>query len=345
MAAFSVMCYHFVGVFAEIAPAAQNFATRLVLNGDLDVAVFFVLSGDALSASYWNTRSQRGVVKLALKRYFRLTIPVLASCIFMYLLLRFGLVFIHQAAPALHYAAWVARVLQWPYDLKGVFLFGLIDVYIRHTEASSLNPPLWTMGIEMIGSILVFLILLCERSVKRITWVLLFLGLLLLVGRSWLACFVLGMLLGDMRSKGVFTALRSSTLSSGFIPTAFLVLLAASWLPLRGPDLTAGFSILAVCLVFCIFANSTLSKFFRNSVSRWLGEISFPLYVIHFPVLASFTSGMIILADGSGHLNGWMIGAILLASIGVSVALAVAFGPVEKLTRAVGNLVCRVVEG
>ena len=96
-AAFSVMCVHIVGQFNDIVPGLQNAATRILLNGDFDVIVFFVLSGDALSASYWRTGRQRDVVQLGVKRYSRLTIPILASCLLMYALIELGLAFTHKS--------------------------------------------------------------------------------------------------------------------------------------------------------------------------------------------------------------------------------------------------------
>ena len=65
------------------------------------------------------------------------------------------------------------------------------------------------------------------------------------------------------------------------------------------------------------------------------------MYLVHFPVLASFTCGMVVLADRASILNGWTIAAIIAASVAISLLLAVAFAPVEKLTRAVGDVLCR----
>ena len=115
----------------------------------------------------------------------------------------------------------------------------------------------------------------------------------------------------------------------------------AGFLPWQDPARIAGLSCLSGGMLFCIYANPMLCDWFRMPVSRWLGRISFPLYLLHFPVLASFTCGMVVLADHAGMLNNWIMGAIIAASVAISLALAVAFGPVEKFTRIVGDALCR----
>ena len=88
-ASLSVMLSHLLlGVFVKAEPPAltpflKPFLEPL-LGGTLDVAVFFVLSGDALSASYWGQRSRKAVIRLAVKRYFRLGIPILGSCLIVF---------------------------------------------------------------------------------------------------------------------------------------------------------------------------------------------------------------------------------------------------------------------
>ena len=340
-AAFSVMCVHIVGQFNDIVPGLQNAATRILLNGDFDVIVFFVLSGDALSASYWRTGRQRDVVQLGVKRYSRLTIPILASCLLMYALIELGLAFTHQAAAVLRSTGWLSQALTWHYDFGGVMLFSLMDVYVRHTETASLNPPLWTMSIELTGSFLVFLLLLCERTIRHYVWVLVLVAVMLLVARSYMACFVFGMLLGKLRALGWFVRLRASAAAFAFIPAALALLIVAGFLPWQDPTRIAGLSCLGVGLTFCIYASPLLCAWFRTPISRWLGRISFSMYLVHFPVLASFTCGMVVLADRASILNGWTIAAIIAASVAISLLLAVAFAPVEKLTRAVGDVLCR----
>ena len=52
--------------------------------------------------------------------------------------------------------------------------------------------------------------------------------------------------------------------------------------------------LIAVGLVFGLYSNQTCLRFFSNKLSRYLGRISFPLYLTHFAVLISFTSWAIL---------------------------------------------------
>ena len=52
--------------------------------------------------------------------------------------------------------------------------------------------------------------------------------------------------------------------------------------------------LIAVCLMFGLYSNQHCLTFFSNKLSRYLGRISFPLYLTHFAVLISFTSWAIL---------------------------------------------------
>jgi peptidoglycan/LPS O-acetylase OafA/YrhL len=47
---------------------------------------------------------------------------------------------------------------------------------------------------------------------------------------------------------------------------------------------------MATALVFLIYCNATLIALMRNAFSRYLGKISFPLYLTHFAIVLSLTS-------------------------------------------------------
>ena len=64
---------------------------------------------------------------------------------------------------------------------------------------------------------------------------------------------------------------------------------------------------------------------------------------MHFPVIASFTSGSVVLAHAHGALGPATIWLIIASSTGLSVLVAVLFLPVEALTTRISDLVCRAV--
>jgi hypothetical protein len=63
------------------------------------------------------------------------------------------------------------------------------------------------------------------------------------------------------------------------------ILLLAVFLPGRDTNNYAGLFLTASSLfVTCVLLNKGLTGFFSNMLSRWLGTISFPLYLIQAPV-------------------------------------------------------------
>ena len=170
-AAVSVMLSHFLfGVFVKadpqvLTPLTKEFLEPL-LGGTLDVAVFFVVSGEALSAPYWAKPSRKTVVRLAAKRYLRLTIPILASCLIVFALGKFGLLFHRQAASLLHVEDWLGTFLQKDFGVADLLGYAAVGVFCCHTQETSLNPFLGTMQAELLGSVLVFGYLLLDRSIR-----------------------------------------------------------------------------------------------------------------------------------------------------------------------------------
>jgi peptidoglycan/LPS O-acetylase OafA/YrhL len=85
-------------------------------------------------------------------------------------------------------------------------------------------------------------------------------------------------------------------------------------------------------MAFSIYGNRALSHFLSIRLSRWLGQISFPLYLMHFPVIASFTTGLVVVTWTAGCFNPVTTWLIVLASASLSLLAAFVYLPVEVLT-------------
>ena len=120
------------------------------------------------------------------------------------------------------------------------------------------------------------------------------------------------------------------------------MVMAAS-VPLAGTGRVLAFSLLSAAFVFCVLASHQLDWLFSTALSQWLGRISFPLYLVHFSVLASFSAGMVVWAHQGGILAPHILWLIVVASICLSLLAAIAFEPVEHLTRKIGNALSRYV--
>lgn len=348
-AALSVILSHLLfGVFGNLhpvllAPSVKPFFEPF-LGGTLDVALFFVLSGDALSMGYWARRSREGVVRAAVKRYFRLGVPIFASCLIAFVLLRAGLIFNGPAAEILNQQNWLGTFVQRPFSTFDLLEYSAFGVYFHHTATASLNPFLWPMQIELLGSLMVFFYLFIESEIRLKLSFLVFMLLLCLGGGSLLACFPFGVLCGYIRSQGGFDWLRRQR---GAQVLAFLIAAVALVLGTWSNRLWQGWfppTIIAACIIVsCVYTSTALDRFFSTRLSHWLGVISFPLYLVQFSVFASFTSGMVVLADAHGVLSVVMIWLIIAASAALCLLAAVLFTPLEVLAARIGEKACRAV--
>lgn len=144
---------HFVTIYAKLFPEL-NHPTFILLNGALAVQIFFVLSGDALSAAFFATGKRRSIDVLLLKRYPRSTFPILIACLAVYAVNVLGLNFHGQAAPLILRQSWHGAP---PDDFGGMIFYSFIRVFLElPTSANVYHPFLWTMRLELIGSLGVF---------------------------------------------------------------------------------------------------------------------------------------------------------------------------------------------
>jgi len=80
-----VVLYHlFQESLGRVFPVLHTGPFGFVFDGHLMVLIFFILSGDALSVSFFRTGTPASTLRLVVARYFRLTFPVLVSCLAMW---------------------------------------------------------------------------------------------------------------------------------------------------------------------------------------------------------------------------------------------------------------------
>jgi peptidoglycan/LPS O-acetylase OafA/YrhL len=337
-AALSVVLYHiFWETFGPLVPAFRSSLSAIFCDGPFAVAIFFVLSGEALSTAYFAGKGEAAVVKLAVQRYSRLTLPILATCAIILVLIYSGLNFAAGAAPLVHREDWLGGFLTQPASLLAYAKYALFTVYAAYQPAGLGDPFLWTMHYEMLGSFVVFVILLGYRHIRFAPALVLGAAALMLIdgGTIPIGCFLAGLVFSQARQAGVFSAIHKQAGFQALSWAAVLLLLATQNLAHKWGSIDVRLP-LAIPLVFAIFCNKALCSFFASGPSRLLGKLSFPIYLMQFPVLISFTSWAIMFASTHGGLTLPVIWAIGLVSLLVCFAGAWLFLPVEAATRRVG---------
>lgn len=305
VAAFLVILYHFGEGFAT-SPVDQ-----MMNHGYLVVDFFFVLSGFVIGYAY-DGRWSRGMTagRFMLRRVIRLHPMVVLS------VLLGAVAYLLQGS-----VRWDGTPVPLPHLLLalllGLFLIPVLpgmSAEVRgNGEMFPLNGPSWSLFFEYIGSILYAVVLhrLSKKALAAVT-VLSGIGLAAVilgnvsgayhVGVGWSAGG-LGFLGGFFRLSFSFSAglLMSRSFRKVRIRGAFWICAAAIALILSCPYVTTdgNVSVLngvydCVCTLFLFPAivyvgacGATTDRFSTNTC-EFLGQLSYPVYIIHYPVMYLF---------------------------------------------------------
>jgi peptidoglycan/LPS O-acetylase OafA/YrhL len=308
---------------------------RLFTDGHLAVLIFFVLSGYALSVSHFNL--QKNTLALATaSRYFRLMIPIFFTSLIAYLMLKLGLFFNLDAAarsPAL--SDWLGSFYKFRASIYGAVWFSLYGVFFRYRDDATYNSSLWTMPVELMGSFLVYGFLAIFRRSTTVQWrISVLLTLAFLCSTPLYACFTLGYLIAESNKNFAVSKRRKG--SDFFLICVFVGVSVFSTFPqFRGDDeITYDMvtCLIATALVGTVSFSSMLRGFFSNSLSRFLGKISFPLYLIQIIVICSWSSYLYLnlpLLCSSPSLAALIN---LLTTVLLCIGLSVLLLPIERFS-------------
>ena len=315
MAALMVVWYHVFEGFAF----ADGSSIEVFNHGYLAVDFFFMLSGFVISYAYDNRWQSVGAARLDLKSFFRrrlirlhpmlvmgATIGVITYCLQGCVRWDGSEVPFWQVGVAWLMA--ICFVPIWP---------GAICDVRGNGEMFPLNGPAWSLFFEYIGNIL-YALFLRRLSSRALGIVVSLTGLAWIyyavtdvsgygmVGVGWTLDaanfgggllrmffpFTLGMLMArhfrPTKVCGIF-----------WIATGLLFLLfSVPYLPVVGEvHLNGVYEMVCIVLIFpCIVwlaASGTISDSLSSDLCRWLGNISYPLYIVHYPVMYLFYAWLI----------------------------------------------------
>jgi peptidoglycan/LPS O-acetylase OafA/YrhL len=349
IAAAVVVMYHLVLGFTQkgvgVVPHGHGGWDAVIqfglgmLNGGAAVAVFFVLSGFILSLPFSKDRSIVRVVVAMLKRWPRLAMLTTIACLFAW-----ALIWISQdnykAAAHVIGTKWMATHGNSPIeghpDMSGfealreglykVFLFG--DVHF--------DSPLWTMRIELFGSFAIFLsapVLFAIKSwpirLSLIALVMCWAGGTYPV--TYISDFLVGIIMAMLFAENKMPNFRNwQAAILGVVAIYLFSFTYEQKLLIHAPIkamLPAGdtshfiWDASAALMILLLLGNPFLRRVFSKTWAVWLGLLSFPIYLLHGPIM---------LSAGASSFNGAMTvfgktnSALMAAAVSVVLTLVCA---------------------
>lgn len=297
VAAVTVVIFHLMSALTpwlvpEQQPGAHWLAytpLAVLWNGTFAVSVFFVLSGFVVTNA--TLRRADPIWIDVVIRYLRLAIPATLSTLAAWFLLSA----LPNSATELSVLTG-SRWLGWTYQgtipgpaeaitngMAGIFLSG----------GSFFNNVLWTMRPELLGSILCFAACAVARPRLRLAVAIASAAIFIALRRYDYVCFPLGIVLREAWAAGRLpSALPLCAVLLGLVIGSqsgdAARGLGLDWLPEAfKPEKKGGliYPLAATLVVYGCLRSNLLIAALSGRSGRFLGTISFPLYLVHVPLI------------------------------------------------------------
>lgn len=327
VAALIVVLSHMTSIY--LPPHGARIAIDAVCNAHASIIVFFVLSGYVLTGSLLRRGlSWSSVQGFYIGRLFRL-LPALwaasaISAVFLLLLPQ------QTIFPAPNH--WFLLYLP-PFPSTAELLLAAIAV------DRSLIMPVWTIFIELMGSALMPLMVVIALARSRLSnWILLGMGLACyalahaphrLNSLTYMFDFALGTWLASRNWKFFagksWPTLLGAAFALLFFRFVWFSILSGRAMPLYGyddpfPMLVEG--IAAFILIGVLASEHGRIRLLRSPWAIWLGNVSYSIYLIHFPVAILVTK---ILSRVFSNGTSTTTATMLLMAFGLPLSFGLAF--------------------
>lgn len=328
-ASIMVLLFHLiVNILSNINTAYQTKYLKFITDGHLAVFIFFVLSGFALSISFIERPHRITFPYVIIARYFRLLIPIFLSSFIAYLLLKENLIFSVQAGELVNSKKWLGAAYDFQASLIHLLKFCFFDAFFQYESSTSYNKVLWTMSIEYTGSLLIYLSIGIFRQQDSKIHLLPLIGTFIYLFRKdpSISCFLLGYFLAEVYFIYVHDKkIKYLNLLSIFLFIAS-ILLSTFY---KGMESDQYVTLLAFMLVSSVTFSPLLQNLFTCRLSRFLGRISFPLYLMHMIVICSWSSYLIIHLPLYAFDQQMVANIVLVTTIILCILSAWIISPIE----------------
>lgn len=352
IAAVQVLLLHFFAAFAPnlvfSPPGSPTVAGYIHLSpfyflydGYSAVYIFFALSGYVLTRSFERQLAQPFSIVTA--RILRLGLPAVAAVAVAAITISiFGRPNAH--AGVLTGSDWF--VSQWNPDISIVSALrdGIVNALFlgygglpgvafmapwQQPVEQSFIAPLWTLSIEFYGSMIVLALCWSAQRSRGVWWTVVLLGAIFTV-RSAYICFVLGHLAAAFRLAEKPAPARALLPMFSIVFGVFLSVLAEAWQPEWLRSLCAAPTHLLFPGQFAAMQQKTFGAIFvlvgivnlqtartllsGSRIVAW-SRLSFPVYLVHWPILFGPAAALFLAIDNAAGLEVARIGAVVIGMV------------------------------
>lgn len=334
---------------------------RLSLDGASAVSLFFLISSFALSFNFFMTSNYRYLIATAQFRYLRLSIPIFCSVYLTYLMYKLDLIYSVQAG---------AGVYMHKIHFKSLLQFCAYDVFFKSSaHYNRYGPQLWTMSVEFIGSYMVFALLFLFGVWKfRYFVYIVLLPILYDKFFGYYFLFLVGLILSDLSASikknpgflknsyldkfARFTKIKNNLLRYiNLLQTSkykylFDLVMFGIFIYLYQHQMVEKSKPVIPMIFFFIWTLSSvnLKLIFSSKLSRFLGRISFSLYLTHFIVLCTFPRYIYVVLNNAGYSILFTSVIVSLITFLMTIGLAYVFTVLveEKLLKKIKSSLVKI---
>jgi peptidoglycan/LPS O-acetylase OafA/YrhL len=283
IAATVVMVHHSLLVFATTGPL-HAIAEQSKYLASAAVVFFFVLSGYVLGLSLSNRPiTLLNTVRFYIRRGWRIYPALWLGC----LMGLAYLVLFHPVALSSEYSSWFSQ--RFDPDRFNLYYSAMSFAGLYPL----LDPPQWSIFVELVGS--AFLPIVAFANRRKAHFIVVFLVVLAvsvtIPNKGWYACmylidFVMGVSIIRIGPLLAPYLRRWHGIPVAIAGVSYMTLVDAGRPPLHH------FLAISSALIICTILAKPGWTILEGRVLSWIGDISYSIYILHFPIMCTLAIGL-----------------------------------------------------